>query len=322
MSDELLNARFFLAPMDGVTDFVMRDLLTQIGGIDVCVSEFLRVAGNELSKKVVHRDIPESAMNWRTYSGTPVIPQILGGSPELMAQSAYMLAEMGAPAIDINFGCPAKTVNRHDGGAVLLNAPDRVTSIIRTVKEKVFPVPVSAKIRLGWDSTDCFDSILNALIQAQPKWITIHARTKTDGYSGAAKWDFIKKAVDRNNIPVIANGDIVDEKSYQRCLQVTGSQKVMIGRAVLKDPFVFRKIRDQNFSCGFKEVTDLLNRFNLASERHYGNKTSALGRLKRWSKQLSEGPYASIMESIFDDTIKHMKSADEITGALSGISQK
>lgn len=322
MKTEILNANFFLAPMDGVTDFVMRDLLTQIGGIDVCVSEFLRVAGNELSRKVINRDIPESVMGWRTPSGIPVIPQILGGNANLMAQSAYTLVELGAPAIDINFGCPAKTVNRHDGGAVLLNAPDRVFNIITSVKKMVFPTPVSAKIRLGWNSTDCFDQILQSLMESEPAWITIHARTKSDGYTAPAKWDFIRKAVDRNQIPIIANGDIVDVDSYRACTRVTGSQKVMIGRAVLKDPFIFKKIRDEKFDCGFKEVADILSRFNASSEKHYGNKASALGRLKRWAKHLSSGPHASIMSSIFDDKIKHLESSDEITHTLLTISQQ
>src|SRR5262245_29577477 len=116
--------RLVLAPMEGVTDAPMRALLTAIGGIDWCVSEFLRISENVPPPRVFARYVPESGLGWRTAAGTPVVPQLLGGDALKLAEAADVLVRLGAPEVDLNFGCPAKTVNRHDGGATLLQYPE------------------------------------------------------------------------------------------------------------------------------------------------------------------------------------------------------
>ena len=121
--------RILLAPMEGVVDHTMRELLTRIGGISRCVIEFVRVTTHTLPKKVFYRFCPELHTNGCTTNGTPVYIQLLGGNAELMASSALVAANLGAPGIDINFGCPAKTVNRNDGGSVILKEPNRVFDI-------------------------------------------------------------------------------------------------------------------------------------------------------------------------------------------------
>ncbi|MCA9657477.1 MAG: tRNA-dihydrouridine synthase, partial [Myxococcales bacterium] len=132
-----------LAPMDGVTDAVFRDLMTGLfggrSGISLCVSEFVRVTQQPAPKKVLLRHCPELRTDGRTAAGVPVFVQILGGDPQPMAVTARRAAELGAPGIDINFGCPAKTVNNHDGGATLLKYPARLRGIVAAVRDAVPP---------------------------------------------------------------------------------------------------------------------------------------------------------------------------------------
>src|SRR4051812_25679195 len=150
-----------LAPMEGVTDAPMRTLLTERGGFTFCVSEFLRISQELLPHRVYTEHVPELLTECKTPSGVPIQIQLLGGDEEKMALSALRACELGAGAIDLNFGCPAPTVNRHDGGASLLRYPHRIRNIVSAVR-KAFPpeIPVSAKLRLGWESME--DILLNA----------------------------------------------------------------------------------------------------------------------------------------------------------------
>ena len=144
--------RLVLAPMEGVIDSVMRDLLTTIGGYDRCVTEFVRVSQTILPSRVFHRLCPELLTGGRTPAGTPVFLQLLGNNPDLMARNAQVAEALGAPGIDLNFGCPAKTVNKSQGGAVLLKTPDLLGAVCAEVRAAVAPeIPVTAKIRLGFE---------------------------------------------------------------------------------------------------------------------------------------------------------------------------
>src|SRR5690606_10803098 len=141
-----------LAPMEGLLDFVLRDVLTRVGGVDRCVSEFIRVTGSLLPERVFHRFLPELRNGGRTLAGVPVRAQLLGSDPVSMAENAARLAELGPEGIDLNFGCPARTVNRHGGGAALLREPERIARVVAAVRRAVpRHLPVSAKMRLGYD---------------------------------------------------------------------------------------------------------------------------------------------------------------------------
>ncbi|HNE72149.1 MAG TPA: tRNA-dihydrouridine synthase, partial [Giesbergeria sp.] len=143
-----------LAPMEGLLDFVLRDVLTRIGGVDRCVSEFIRVTGTLLPDRVFLRHVPELQTGGRTLSGVPVRAQLLGSDPACMADNAAHLASLGPEGIDLNFGCPAKTVNRHGGGAALLQEPERIAAVVAAVRRAVpAHLPVSAKMRLGFNDT-------------------------------------------------------------------------------------------------------------------------------------------------------------------------
>ena len=127
--------RIMLAPMEGVVEHHVRDILSRIGGLDGCVTEFIRVTDQKLPYKVFYKYAQELESDCKTPNGTPVRVQLLGSKPEPMAINALELVRYGAKAIDLNFGCPAKTVNSHEGGACLLRTPDRVYSIIKAVRD-------------------------------------------------------------------------------------------------------------------------------------------------------------------------------------------
>ena len=142
--------RLILAPMEGLTDPPMRRLLTQVGQYDWCVSEFIRVTNQLVPAHVIYGYCPELRQGGCTDSGTPLHVQFLGNDPTLLAENAAHAAELGAPAIDLNFGCPAKTVNKHRGGAVLLDETELIYQIVSAVRRAVpAQIPVSAKMRLG-----------------------------------------------------------------------------------------------------------------------------------------------------------------------------
>ncbi|MEN9904873.1 MAG: hypothetical protein RLZZ555_1438, partial [Pseudomonadota bacterium] len=128
-----------LAPMEGLLDFALRDTLTRVGGIDLCVSEFIRVTGTLLPERVFHRVVPELANGGRTPAGVPVRAQLMGSDPACLAENAERLASLGPAGIDLNFGCPAKVVNRHGGGAALLQDPELLHRIVASVRRAVPP---------------------------------------------------------------------------------------------------------------------------------------------------------------------------------------
>lgn len=139
-----------LAPMEGLLDFTLRDILTRVGGIDRCVSEFIRVSGTLLPHRVFTRVVPELLSGSCTPAGVPVRPQLMGSDVQCLAENAAKLAELAPAGIDLNFGCPAKVVNRHGGGAALLDHPELLHAIVSAVRRAVpGHIPVSAKMRLG-----------------------------------------------------------------------------------------------------------------------------------------------------------------------------
>ncbi len=243
--------------MEGVVDFVLRDVLTSIGGIDHCVTEFIRVTDKLHSAPVIHRYAPELAMGCRTRSGTPLFLQFLGGQPGPMAENAAHAAELGALGIDLNFGCPAKTVNRHDGGASLLKTPERIFKIVEAVRSAVpTHIPVTAKMRLGFDDPAVCIANAQAVEAAGAQWLTVHCRTKTDGYRPPAFWDWIPKIQESVAIPIVANGEIWTVNDFWNCARQTNCRKIMIGRGAVAQPYLFRQIKDSIAQSQIDSETD------------------------------------------------------------------
>jgi tRNA-dihydrouridine synthase C len=271
-----------LAPMEGLMDGTFRELMTSVGGIDHCVTEFVRVTGQLLPPKVFYRLCPELRNGGKTQAGTPVHVQLLGSEPELMAENAALAASLGAPAIDLNFGCPAKTVNRHMGGAVLLQYPELLHSITSAVRKAVPDhIPVTAKMRLGF--TDKSVALVNAqaLEAAGIQWLTVHARTKTEGYKPPAYWEWIRQIKDVVNIPVLANGEIWTPEQAAQCQQESGSDILMIGRGLVAVPDLGLQIKDPKHTPMTWQESLALMKVLAESLPHLQDK-QLTSRMKQW----------------------------------------
>lgn len=239
-------SRLFLAPMEGLADYVLRDVLTGTGGYDGCVSEFVRVTGSLLPLRAYERDTPEILDGGYTRSRTPMVIQLLGSDPEWLAHNATFAARLSPHGIDLNFGCPAKVVNRHGGGAMLLATPDLLNGIVAAVRAAVpSHIPVTAKMRLGVSDTSRAIDCAAALVEGGAASLVVHARTREDGYKPPAHWEWIARIADAVDVPVIANGDVWTVADWQRCRAVSGCDDVMIGRGAVSDPFLAQRIRGE-----------------------------------------------------------------------------
>ncbi|MBK5206534.1 MAG: tRNA-dihydrouridine synthase [Polaromonas sp.] len=226
-----------LAPMEGLLDFVLRDILTRVGGIDCCVSEFIRITNQLLPERVFTRVVPELHTGGCTLAGVPVRAQLLGADPVCLAENAALLAGLGPAGIDLNFGCPAKVVNRHGGGAALLDEPDTIAAIVSAVRRAVpAHIPVSAKMRLGYsDDSRAVDCAL-AIAGGGANELVVHARTKAQAYRPPAYWERIADIRAVVKIPVVANGEIWTVDDARRCREASGCDRLMLGRGAVTDP--------------------------------------------------------------------------------------
>lgn len=274
-----------LAPMEGLLDATLRDVLTRAGGVDRCVSEFIRVTDTLLPERAFVRVVPELLNAGRTLAGVPVRPQLLGSDPECLADNAARLASLSPHGVDLNFGCPAKTVNRSRGGAVLLDEPELVGRIVAAVRRAVPPqLPVSAKMRLGFSDDRQAEACAQAIAEAGADELVIHARTRAHGYRPPAYWDRIAQVCEslpgQRRMTVIANGDIWNVADARRCREITGCDALMIGRGMVTDPGLALSIRGQG-DVGWDQIVPLLAVFweqvcGRVEHRHRA------GRLKQW----------------------------------------
>ncbi|GGW70375.1 tRNA dihydrouridine(16) synthase DusC [Alishewanella tabrizica] len=275
-----------LAPMEGVVDHLMREMLTQIGGYDLCITEFVRVVDQKLPARVFTRLCPELLQGGKTRAGTPVRVQLLGQEPHWLAENAARAVELGSPGVDLNFGCPAKAVNKSRGGAVLLKETNTLYHIVKAVRDAVpAQFPVSAKIRLGYDDTSLAIANAQAIAEAGASSLAIHARTKSDGYRPPAYWPWIAKIKQQVKIPLIANGEIWNAEHALLCQQQSACSDIMLGRGALAMPNLAQHIRNHAAPLPWPEVLTLLmqySEFEIAGDKgkYYAN------RVKQWFSYL------------------------------------
>lgn len=245
-----------LAPMEGLVDEILRDVLTRVGGIDWCVTEFIRVNDRLLPEHYFHRLAPELKNGARTRAGTSMRVQLLGSDPVCLADNAALACTLGAPVIDLNFGCPAKTVNKSRGGAVLLKEPELLHAIVQEVRRAVpTHIPVTAKMRLGFETPDVALDCARALASGGASQIVVHARTKVDGYRPPAHWDWIPRVQEAVDVPVFANGEIWSLDDWQRCREISGAEDFMLGRGLVAKPDLAREIAASKKGEAFVPMT-------------------------------------------------------------------
>lgn len=279
--------RIMLAPMEGVVDHTMRELLSGLGAIDRCVTEFLRVTDRLLPPRVFRRICPELDNGGTTPSGVPVYVQILGGKPTVVADNAARAAELGAPGVDLNFGCPARNVNNSDGGSIILREPERVHTIVAAARKTVpASIPLTVKIRMGYEDRDNFLDIVRGIDAAGATELTIHARTKRDGYRPPAYWEDIARARDSVKLSIIANGEIWNPADALRCREASNCQDLMVGRGALCRPDLPRLIRAASRGevlepINWPEVLTLISKFYQLNLAHYDEHCAA-NPVKQW----------------------------------------
>ncbi|MCP4985957.1 MAG: tRNA dihydrouridine(16) synthase DusC [Colwellia sp.] len=309
--------RVVLAPMEGVLDHLMRDLLTRVGCYDLCVTEFVRIVDQVISDNAFYRFCPElraaTAYGCTTNAGTPVRVQLLGQHPEYMAENAVKVIELGSSGIDINFGCPSKTVNKNRGGAILLKDPENLYQIVKAVKDAV-PADsvVSAKIRLGFEDKTLAIENAQAVESAGGNELTVHARTKVEGYKPPAHWHWISKIRKETSIPVIANGDIWSLEDAIKCREVSGCKDLMVGRGALTIPNLGQVVKQESGVMPWLEVKALLSTYTQFETR--GDKSKYFpNRIKQWLKYLKN--HYQEANDLFGE-VRTLKTAEAIQNIL------
>jgi len=296
-----------LAPMEGVTDLIFRRLIRQIGGCGLFVTEFI-------AAKNLNNDVP-MALQAALFDPEehPVSVQIYGRVPDDMADAARYVADLGADIVDLNMGCPSKTVCARSGGSALMRDLGLATDIVRKMRGAV-TIPFTVKMRSGWDAQSKNAPEVAAMCQDEGvDAVTVHWRTREDRYKGVRELDTIAAIVDQLDIPVMANGDIVDVASALDTLERTKAAGLMIGRGAIRDPWVFQRIRRaQDDSAPIEVTADEKERVLLgyydAMRVTMRTDKAALGRMKKIARYFTVGleDGAVLRQAIF-----HSQTIDE-----------
>ena len=284
-----LESPVFLAPMAGYTDLPYRLIVRSFGGLGLAFTEMLNPAsilrGRERKVKYLLATSPEDQ---------PLGYQIYGKDPVQLAEAARWLADRGAPLIDVNMGCPQRKISGRGAGAGLLRKPDLAVEIARRVIESV-EVPVTVKIRLGWDNARTAVDLSKEFEKLGVAAVTVHGRTRMQQFMGKSDWEAIadvRGAVDK--VPVIANGDVVSVESARQVFKITGCAGIMLGRQPIKEPWIIRDIaRDLNGEPPLpppnreEHLALMLKHFELCAGM-YGDKLTVL-QFRKWVPQYLKG---------------------------------
>lgn len=235
------DGQAFLAPMAGIADLAFRELCHDFGAA-YSVTEMVSAKGLVMNDRKSRELMALGAAH-------PAGIQLFGTEPDVMAEAAQKCLEFSPEIIDINMGCPAPKIAGNGAGSALMKTPKLASEIIRAVADAV-TVPVTVKIRKGWDS-DSINAVELAQIaeQSGAAAIAVHGRTRTEMYSGKADWNIIRQIKSAVSIPVIGNGDVTDVQTAALMLEQTGCDAVMIGRGALGNPWLFRQINAYLTEC-------------------------------------------------------------------------
>lgn len=292
-----------LAPMEGVTDRPFRRLVRGLGGCGLAVTEFI-------SSEAMTRDV---ASAWRmaelNENEHPVSIQIYGRDPERMAEAAIHCERLGADIVDINLGCPSKRVTSGCAGSALMREPERAREIFVAVRNAI-TVPMTVKMRLGWDENAInAPDIARAAVQEGAQMIAVHGRTKEQKYKGSADWTLVRRVRDAiPNVPLVVNGDILDVESANLAMQQSGADGVMVGRAVMSDPWAIARIaaawkNEDIQEPSYEQRRELL--LNFIEDIHHIDRRSLI-RLKNVVGYFSRGlPFAATLRADIQTATSH-----------------
>lgn len=271
--------------MEGVGDRCFRKAMASIGGLDEAVTEFIRVPRNGHVKSIA------AEYDSLELDPTPLAAQLMGSEPDLMAEVAVEIEKRGAPRIDLNCGCPSNTVTGKGAGSSLLLDPEHLHSIAKAMVKAV-KVPVSVKMRSGFADISLFKENLLAAQESGACFITLHPRTKVEGYGPPARWDLIAEAKQLLSIPLVGNGDILTVADALKMLKQTRCDALMIGRGSVINPFIFHEIKAHFAGATFIPCWDDLHHYihvylkEIASDM---KEVSKIGKMKQLMGFLFKG---------------------------------
>jgi len=234
----LTDKKIWLAPLAGLTDNSFRIICKKMGA-DVVVSEMISADGLIHNKKrsIIYADFTDFQR--------PFGIQLFGSEPSIMVKAAKIVLEKNPDFIDINMGCPVRKVVKRGAGSALMKNPETAFKIVREIKKILKDIPLSVKIRSGWDAQNINAiDFAKMLEQAGADLICLHPRTKTQMFSGKSDWNLIKKLKENISIPVIGNGDINSVFDARKMFESTKCDSIMIGRGAIGKPWLFTKIKD------------------------------------------------------------------------------
>lgn len=225
-----------LAPMQDVTDLAFWKLMAAYGGPDVYFTEYFRVYATSRLEKHILKSVTENP------TARPVIAQMIGNDIPSLVRTARELQQYPIAAVDLNLGCPAPVVYRKCAGGGLLRQPKQVEAILGALRDAV-QISLSVKTRLGFDSPLVFDELLPIFARHSIDLLTVHGRTVKEMYRSEVHYDYIKRAVAAVPCPVLANGNVYSARKADEVLKITGARGLMIGRGVIRNPWLFHQIR-------------------------------------------------------------------------------
>ena len=283
--DVLIRPAHILAPMAGITDTVFRRFIKRLGGCGLIMTEFVSSEG------MLRQNLRSKRYLYYTPEERPIAAQVFGADPERLAEAARMIEDLGFDLVDLNLGCPAKKVVKCGGSGLLRDLP-LLERILRTIRAAV-RIPFTIKFRSGWSEAEIVAlDVARMAEECGVEALSVHPRTRQQGFSGLARWEIIQEVKARVRIPVIGNGDVLTPPDALALYQQTGCDAVMIGRAAASNPWIFRQLSDFFRSGTFTEPSET-DRYQLIRSYYQmlvaEEAPGAIGKMKQFASWFTHG---------------------------------
>ncbi|MBI1354665.1 MAG: tRNA dihydrouridine synthase DusB [Acidobacteria bacterium] len=295
-----LSPAVTLAPMAGVTDTVFRRFIRNLGGCGLIMTEFTSSHGilaDDRRRKGGKKPHRRSSFNYLYFEPDehPIVAQLFGSDPQVLADAARVVEDLGFDGVDMNFGCPVKKVVKCNGGSGLLRDLPLIEEILTAVRKAV-SIPFTCKFRTGWDDDDIVCCEVGKIAeQVGLQGVALHGRTRAQGYSGTANWDWIAALKQSVSIPVVGNGDVFSPEDAVRMFEHTGCDGVMIGRAAASNPWIFRQIQQYVATGRYDEPTEadryrmIKDYYELLVEKQDKISGEVSGKMKQFATYFTRG---------------------------------
>jgi len=276
-----------LAPMQDVTNLAFLRLMTEHGGSDIYVTEYFRVYPESRLEKPILRSVTENP------TGKPLLAQMIGSDIPSLVRTSHELMRHPIAAIDLNLGCPAPVVYKKCAGGGLLREPARIDAILGALREAV-PIPLTVKTRIGFDNPNVFKDLLPLFEKHKIDLLSVHGRTVVEGYRSSVHYDYIRRAVETLPCPVLANGNVYSAAKAMKVLSDTAAAGLMIGRGAIRNPWLFRQIRENQrggmqFIPTGRNVLEYINKLYKTVSSPVFQEQSHITRMKKFMNYIGIG---------------------------------